>query len=127
MSYAKALKKAQCENVETTIPKRRLLFAGVEQRTHDERLTRRGMFGATVGGENPAPGRQEKNWAQCLEDNLRVFRTTEVSTESVPSVFGVEAVLWPTAAKKGRKWYRGVVGAAECFMVTWCRNEAERS
>ena len=113
MSYAKALKKAQCENVETTIPKRRLLFAGVEQRTHDERLTRRGMFGATVGGENPAPGRQEKNWAQCLEDNLRVFRATEVSTESVPSVFGVEAVLWPTAAKKGRKWYRGVVGAAE--------------
>ena len=28
MSYAKALKKAQCESVETTIRKRRLLFAG---------------------------------------------------------------------------------------------------
>ena len=28
MSYAKALKKAQCESVETTIHKRRLLFIG---------------------------------------------------------------------------------------------------
>ena len=28
MSYAKTLKKAPCENVETTIRKRRLLFAG---------------------------------------------------------------------------------------------------
>ena len=28
MSYAKAFKKAQCESVETTIRKRRLLFAG---------------------------------------------------------------------------------------------------
>ena len=36
MSYAKALKKAQCESVETTIRKRRLLFAGAVQRTHNE-------------------------------------------------------------------------------------------
>ena len=41
MSYAKALKKAQCESVETTIRKRRLLFAGGVQRTHNERLTHR--------------------------------------------------------------------------------------
>ena len=26
-------------------------------------------------------------------------------------------MLWPTAAKKGGKWYRGVVEAAECFMT----------
>ena len=32
MSYAKAPKKAQCESVETTIPKRRLLFAGAVKR-----------------------------------------------------------------------------------------------
>ena len=36
MSYTKALKKAQCDSVETTIRKRRLLFAGVVQRTHNE-------------------------------------------------------------------------------------------
>ena len=33
MSYAKALKKAQLESVETTIRKRRLLFAGAVPRT----------------------------------------------------------------------------------------------
>ena len=35
----------------------------------------------------------EKNWAQCLVDDLRVFRAIEGSTESVPVVFGVETVL----------------------------------
>ena len=99
MSYAKALKKAQCESFEMTIRKRRLLFAGGVQRTHKERLTRRVMFGTMAGGENPGPGRPEKNWAQCLVDDLRVFRASEGCTESVPLVFGVETVLWPTAAK----------------------------
>ena len=40
-------------------------------------------------------------------------------------VFGVETVLWPTAAKKGGKWCQGVVEAAECFMTRWHRDEAE--
>ena len=42
-------------------------------------------------------------------------------------VFGVETVLWPTAAKKGGKWYRGVVEEAECFMTRWHRDDAESS
>ena len=117
ISYAKALKKAQCESVETTIRKQRLLFAGAVQRTNSERQTRRVMFGTTAGGENPGPGRPEKNWAYCLAADLRVFRATEGPTESVPLVFGVETVVWPTAAKKGGKWYRGVVEAVECFMT----------
>ena len=74
------------ESVETTIRKRRLLFAGAVQRKHNERLTRRVTFGTMAGGENPGPGRPEKNWAQCLAD-LRVFRATEGCTDSVP--FGV--------------------------------------
>ena len=61
LSYAKALKKEQCESVETTICKRRLLFSGAVQRTHNEQLTRRNMFGTMAGGENPRPGRPEKN------------------------------------------------------------------
>ena len=117
MSYAKALKKAQCESVESTIRKRRLLFAGAVKRTHNEQLSRRVMFGMMADGENPGPCRPEKNWAQCRVDDLRVFRATEGSTESVPVVFGVETVVWPTAAKRGGKWYRGVVEAVECFMT----------
>ena len=59
MPYAKDLKKAQCKSVEADIRKRRLLFAGAVQRTNNERLTRRMMFGTMAGGENPGPGRPE--------------------------------------------------------------------
>ena len=119
MSYAKALEKAQCGSFEGTICKRRLLIAGGVQRTHNERQTRRVMLETIAGGENPGQGRAEKNWAQCLVDDLRVFRVTEGSTESVVLVFGVETVLWPTAAINNGKWYRGVVEAAECLMTRW--------
>ena len=127
MSYAKVLKKAQYESVETTIRKRRLLLAGGVQRTNIERLTRRVMFRTMAGGENPGPGRPEKNWTQCLVDDLIVFRATEGSTESVSLAFGVETVVWPTAAEKGGKWYRGVVEAAKYFLTRWHRDEAKRS
>ena len=126
-SYAKALKKTQCESVETAIRKRRLLFAGVVQRTTNERLTSRVMFGTMAGGENPGRGRTENNWAQCLTDDLRVFQATEGSTESSPLLFGVEAVLWPRAAKKSGEWNRGVVEAADCFVARWHRDKARRS
>ena len=83
-SHAKIYEKVQFESATTTISKRRLLFAGAVQRTNNERLTRQVMFETTAGGENPEPGRPEKNWAQCLVDDLMVFRATEGSTESVP-------------------------------------------
>ena len=59
MWYAKALKKVQRESVETIIRKRRLLFAGAVQRTTNERLTHRVMFGTMTGGVNPGRGRPE--------------------------------------------------------------------
>ena len=52
MSDTKALKKAQCRSVETTIRKRRLLFAGGVQRTNNEWLTDRVMFG-TMASRRP--------------------------------------------------------------------------
>ena len=82
MLHAKALKTAQCESVESVIRKRGLLFAGGVQRTTDERLTRRMMFGTVAGGENPRPGRAEKNWIQCLTDDFWDFQATEGSTEN---------------------------------------------
>ena len=103
MSYAKALKKAQCESVETTIRKRSLLFAGAVQRTTNGRLTHRVMFGSMAGGVNPGRGRPEKNWAQCLVDDIRVYEATEGSTDSSPLLLGVETVQWPRATKKSGK------------------------
>ena len=126
MSYAKALKKAQCESVEMTICKRHLLFAGAVQRTNNERLPQRVMFTSLAGVENPGPGRPEKNWAQCLAD-IWVFQASEGSTDSSPFLFGVETVLWPKAAKKSGKWHRGVVDAANRFMTRWHQHEAEKS
>ena len=93
MSYAKALKKAQCESVETTIRKRRLQFEGAVQRTSNERLTHRVMFETMAGGVNPK--RLENNWAQCLVDDIRVFEATGGSKDSFPLLLRVETVLWP--------------------------------
>ena len=84
------------------------------------------MFGTLAGGENPGPGQPEKNWAQCLADDIRVFQATEGSTDSSPLLFGVETVFWPRAAKKSAKWYRGVVDAADRFM-RWHKGEADKS
>ena len=42
-------------------------------------------------------------------------------------MFGVETLLWPRAAKKSGKCYRGGVEAADCFMVRWHRDEAQKS
>ena len=80
-----------------------------------------------AGGESPGPGGQSKSWHQCLVDDLRVFRATEGSTEHSPLVFGVETALWPMSAKKAGNWYRGVLEAAEQFMVRWHENEAKVS
>ena len=89
MLYVKALKKAQCESLETHIRKRRLLFAGPVQRMTNERLTGRVMFGTMAGGKNQGRGRPENNWAQCLADDLRDLKATEGSTESSPLLFGI--------------------------------------
>ena len=70
-----------------------LLFAGAIQRTTNERLPHRVMFGTLAVAENPGPGRPEKDWAQCLADDIRVVQATEGSTDSCPLLFGVETVL----------------------------------
>ena len=85
------------------------------------------MFGTLAGGENPGLGRPEKNWAQCLADDIRVFQATEGSTDSSPLLFVVKTVLWPRAAEKSGKWCLGVVEAADRLMKRWHKGEAEKS
>ena len=110
-----------------TISKRRLLFAATVQRTTNERLARRVMFGTMAGGENPRPSRPKKNWAQCLADDLRVYKPPRGSRKApVCLLFGVETVLQPRASKKSGKWYRGVA-AADCFTARWHRDGAPKS
>ena len=47
------------------------------------------MMSGTMAGGNQGPGRPEKNWVQCPEDDLRVFQATEGSTESSYLLLGV--------------------------------------
>jgi hypothetical protein len=127
LSYAKALKKTRCESIETTIRKRRLFFAGAVARQNEGRLPRRVMLGKLTGGEGRRPGGQPKSWHRCLHDDLKAFESNKGSTEHSKLVFGVRAEEWTIAAKKAGKWYRGVLEAAERFMVKWHENEATLS
>ena len=103
-------------------------WRGGVQRTTNDRLTRRLIFGA-MNGWWPKPGTRptRRNWVHCLADDLRVFQATEGFTESSPLMFGVETTSWPGVAEKSGKWYRGVVEAADCFMARWHRDESQRS
>ena len=78
-------------------------------------------------GGNPGPGRQEKNLAQSVADDIKAFIATEASTDNLPLLLEVENVLWSRAAKKGGNWYREVVDAAGRFMTKWHRTEADKS
>lgn len=75
------------------------------------------LFGTMTDGENLRPGRLGRNWVQLLADDFKVFRATEGSTESTASSFGVETELGPTEVKKAGERCRGVVEAADRFMV----------
>ena len=85
LSYAKALQKTRRESIETTIRKRRLIFAGAVVRQSKGRLPSQVMFATITGGEGRRPGGQPKNWHNgCLVEDLRVFRAKEGSTEHCP-------------------------------------------
>ena len=83
------------------------------------------MFGMMASGVNPRRGQPEKNWAQSLVEDIRVFEATKGSTDIAPLLFAVETVLWSRAAKKNGTWHRRIVEAADRFMTRWHRGEAE--
>ena len=67
-----ALAKTGCENVETTVRKRRILFAGFVAGVDNERLPKRVMFGEVDRGKGCSGG-QEQDWMDCLERDLSLF------------------------------------------------------
>ena len=83
-----------------------------------------------ASGVNPGRGRPEKNWAQCLVDDIRELEATEGSTDSPSLLFGVETVvLWPKVANKSGTGTgeSSTVDAADRFMQRWHRGEGEKS
>ena len=56
LSYASALLRTDSESVETTVRRRKILFAGFVARMGEERLPRRVIFGEMLGGKGYSGG-----------------------------------------------------------------------
>ena len=72
LSYAHAILRTDSESVETTVRRRRILFAGFVTRMEEERLPRRVMFGEMLGGKGYSGG-QEWDWVKDVEEDLKAF------------------------------------------------------
>ena len=112
-SYADSLAKTCCENVETTVRKRRILFVRFVARMANERLPKRVMFGDVEGGKAFSGG-QEQDWMGCVEHDPWLF--------NLPT----EPEHWTLTAKKPGKWFRHVEDAAEQYMQRWYVTEKEQ-
>ena len=114
LSYADALAKTGCENVDTTVRKQRILFAGFVARMGNVTLSKRVTFGELEGGKGYVGG-QEQDWMGCLERDLSLF--------NLPT----ETKQWMLAAKNSGKWFRRVEESAEQYMKRWfSQNAAKR-
>ena len=72
LSYADALLRTNSESVETTVRRRRILFAGFVEHMGEERLPRRVIFGEMLGGKDYSGG-QEWHWIEELGEDLKAF------------------------------------------------------
>ncbi|CAM9498388.1 unnamed protein product, partial [Ascophyllum nodosum] len=93
LSYKDALQRTQCESIETTVRTRRLLWAGVLLHMGDHRLPKRVMSGELENAGKRGPGGKEKQWTDCVADDLRLFGVTGD---------------WRTAALDPGAWYNTV-------------------
>ena len=87
-SYANVVARTDSENIEATVRRRRILFAGFVARMGEEHVPWRVMFGELVGGEGYSRG-QESDWMVHLKENIMEF--------------GTKFEGWPKAAYKCRQ------------------------
>ena len=102
--YLDTLVKTGSENIEATLRRRRILFAGFVARMEDTRLPKCVMFVEMVGGAGCVAG-LEKVRMGCFLDDLRAF--------------GINADQWTTAAQDEGEWSRTAEQGTEHFMAKW--------
>ena len=107
-----ALHRTQCESIETTVRTRRLLWAGALLRLGDHRLPKRVMSGELENAGKRGPGGKEKEWTDCVADDLRLFGVTGD---------------WKTAALDPGAWYNTVQEGGCRYMAAWVREEENAS
>ena len=98
--------------IETTVRTRRLLWAGALLRMGDHRLPKRVMSGELENAGKRGPGGKEKEWTDCVADDLRLFGVTGD---------------WRTAALDPRAWYNTVQEGGCRYMAAWVREEENAS
>lgn len=106
IAYEDCLERTGCESVETTIRRRRLLFAGRAERMDAARLPKLMMMGRLKGERGTS---NEKNWWQCLKDDLVAFGIAPDKKDN----------SWIERAKEPSDWHQTVEEGAEKFMATW--------
>ena len=110
--YLDTLVKTGSENIEATLRRRRVLFAGFVARMEDTRLPKCVMVGEMMGGAGCAGG-QKKECTGCFLDDLRAF--------------GINADQWTTAAQDEGEWRKTTEQGAEHFMAKWIAAEKNKA
>jgi hypothetical protein len=112
LSYSRALEMTRCESIETTVRRRRLGWAGKLWRMDDSRLPKIMMCGELDAGKRKVGG-SEKQWRQCVRDDLKAF---EINAES-----------WWMLATCEQEWTTAIEDGATLFMQKWHTKEKEAS
>ena len=112
LSYKDALQRTECESIETTVRTRGLLWAGALLRMGDNRLPKRVMSGELENAGKCRPGGKEKEWTDCVADDLRLFDITGDCS---------------TAALDPGVWYSAVHEGGCRFMAAWVKEEENAS
>ena len=73
LSYAEALQRTGCESIETTVRTRRLQWAGALIGMDGGKLPNRVMFGGMERPGQRGAGGKEKEWTDCVAEDVRAF------------------------------------------------------
>ena len=109
-SYSRALEITECENIETTLGTRRLLWAGTLLRMSGGRLPKRIVFGNLEGAVRRGRGGEEKEWTDCAQSDIRAF--------------GI-AGDWKASALNAEVWVETVTEGGRRFMAAWGKEEVD--
>ncbi|CAN0462416.1 unnamed protein product [Ascophyllum nodosum] len=109
-SYNRALEITWCESIETTLRKRRLLWAGTLLQMSGGRLPKQIMFGNLEGAVRRGRSGKEKEWTDCAQSDIRAFGITRD---------------WKAMALKAEVWVEAVAEGGRRFMAAWKEEEGD--
>ena len=109
-SYNRALEITGCESIEIKLRTRRLLWAGTLLRMSGGRLPKRIIFGNLKGAVRRGRRGKEKEWADCVQSDIRAFGITGD---------------WRTMALKAEVWVEAATEGGRSFMAAWREEEED--